>query len=312
MKEEIYDLIIIGAGPAGITAAIYAKRQRLNLLLIAKEIGGQINRKAVKIENFPGILEISGKELIERFLSHLKKYEIKMEIDEVTEVKKKEDFFSVKTKQNKEFLAKTIIVASGATPRPLSIPGEKEFLGKGVSYCVTCDAPLFKGKKVAVIGGGNAGFEAAIFLANFAEKIYILEFFDKVRAEKENQEKAQRTGKIEVITNAQVKEIKGDNFVKSLIYQDRISQNLKELSVDGVFVEIGNIPATSFVKDLVDFNKRNEIIVEFETMATKTPGIFAAGDCNAGRYKQIITACGEGAKAALSAYDYLQQKKAKD
>ena len=312
MKEEIYDLIIIGAGPAGITAAIYAKRQRLNLLLIAKEIGGQINRKAVKIENFPGILEISGKELIERFLSHLKKYEIKMEIDEVTEVKKKEDFFSVKTKQNKEFLAKTIIVASGATPRPLSIPGEKEFLGKGVSYCVTCDAPLFKGKKVAVIGGGNAGFEAAIFLANFAEKIYILEFFDKVRAEKENQEKAQRTGKIEVITNAQVKEIKGDNFVKSLIYQDRISQNLKELSVDGVFVEIGNIPATSFVKDLVDFNKRNEIIVEFETMATKTPGIFAAGDCNAGRYKQIITACGEGAKAALSVYDYLQQKKAKD
>jgi len=312
MKEEIYDLIIIGAGPAGITAAIYAKRQRLNLLLIAKEIGGQINRKAVKIENFPGILEISGKELIERFLSHLKKYEIKMEIDEVTEVKKKEDLFSVKTKQNKEFLAKTIIVASGATPRPLSIPGEKEFLGKGVSYCVTCDAPLFKGKKVAVIGGGNAGFEAAIFLANFAEKIYILEFFDKVRAEKENQEKAQRTGKIEVITNAQVKEIKGDNFVKSLIYQDRISQNLKELSVDGVFVEIGNIPATSFVKDLVDFNKRNEIIVEFETMATKTPGIFAAGDCNAGRYKQIITACGEGAKAALSAYDYLQQKKAKD
>ncbi len=312
MKEEIYDLIIIGAGPAGITAAIYAKRQRLNLLLIAKEIGGQINRKAVKIENFPGILEISGKELIERFLSHLKKYEIEMEIDEVTEVKKKEDFFSVKTKQDKEFLAKTIIVASGATPRPLSIPGEKEFLGKGVSYCVTCDAPLFKGKKVAVIGGGNAGFEAAIFLANFAEKIYILEFFDKVRAEKENQEKAQRTGKIEVIANAQVKEIKGDNFVKSLIYQDRISQNLKELSVDGVFVEIGNIPATSFVKDLVDFNKRNEIIVEFETMATKTPGIFAAGDCNAGRYKQIITACGEGAKAALSAYDYLQQKKAKD
>jgi thioredoxin-disulfide reductase len=312
MKEKIYDLIIIGGGPAGITAAIYAKRQKLDLLLITKEFGGQMNRKAVKIENFPGILEISGKDLIQRFIEHLEKYDIETEIDEVTKVEKREENFLVKTKGNKDFLSKTIIVASGANPRPLSIPGEKEFLGKGVSYCVTCDAPLFKEKTVAVIGGGNAGFEAAIFLAEFAKKIYILEFSDKIKAEKENQEKAQKTRKVKVIKNAAVKEIKGEKFVQSLVYQDRISQKEIELPVEGVFVEIGSIPATSFVKDLVHFNQRNEILVEFETMRTKTPGLFAAGDCNAGRYKQIITACGEGAKAALSAYDYLQQKKAKD
>jgi alkyl hydroperoxide reductase subunit AhpF len=191
----------------------------------------------------------------------------------------------------------------------LEAKGEKEFLGKGVSYCVTCDGPFFEGKKVAVIGGGNAGFEAAIFLSKIAKKIYILEFSENVRADLENQERVRKTGKVKIITNAQVKEIKGDKFVKSLIYQNRKTQEEIELPVDGIFIEIGSLPATSFVRGLVDFNERDEIVVEFETMATKTPGLFAAGDCNIGRYKQIITACGEGAKAALAAYDYLQKLK---
>jgi alkyl hydroperoxide reductase subunit AhpF len=178
-----------------------------------------------------------------------------------------------------------------------------------VSYCPLCDAPLFKEKVVAVIGGGNAGFEAAIFLTEYAKKVYILEFSNQIKAEKENQERAQKTGKVEIILNAKVEEIKGEKFVQSLIYKDLTLQQLKELSVDGIFVEVGNIPATSFIKGLVDFNERGEIVVDFEKMATKTPGFFAAGDCTAKKYKQIIIACGEGAKATLSAYDYLQNLK---
>jgi len=309
MNEKIYDLIIIGGGPAGITAGIYALRQRMKTLMITKDFGGQINRKAIKMENFPEFPEISGQELIEKLVSHLKKYPIEIELNEVIKVEKEKEHFRVKTKNKKEFFSKTVIVASGADPRSLGVKGEKEFLGKGVSYCAVCDGPLFKDKIVAVIGGGNSGFESAIFLGEYAKKIYILELSNQVRADQENQKRAQKTGKVEIILNAKVEEIKGEKFVKSLVYKDLVSQQLKEISVDGVFVEIGNVPSTSFVKDLVEFNEKGEIVVEFETMATKTPGLFAAGDCNAGKYKQIITACGEGAKAALSAYDYLQKLK---
>jgi len=305
MKE--YDLIIIGGGPAGITAGIYAQRQKLKTLLITKEFGGQISRKAVKIENYPGFLAISGQELIEKLVNHLKKYPIEIELDEVTTVEKKEEKFFVRTKSKKEFVSKALIVASGADPRPLEIPGEKEFLGKGVSYCPTCDAPFFKDKVVAVIGGGNAGFETAIFLANYAKKVYILEFSDKVKADKENQERAEKTGKVEIILNARAKEIKGKDFVEGLIFEDRISKKEVELKVEGVLIQIGNIPATSFVKGLADFSERNEILVNFETLETKVPGLFAAGDCNIGKYRQIVIACGEGAKAALAAYDYLRK-----
>lgn len=305
----IYDLIIIGGGPAGVTAGIYAARQKLNTLLITKEFGGQVAKKAVLIENYPGFEEISGLELIQKFEKHLKKQKINIEKDEVVKIKKIKEKFSIFTKNQKQYFSKTVIIASGADPRPLEVKGEKEFLGRGVSYCVTCDGPLFQGKTVAIIGGGNAGFEAALFLSKIAQKIYILEFSDTIKADIENQERVKKTGKVEIITEAQVKEIKGEKFVKSLIYLNKKTKKEIELKIDGVFIEIGSLPATSFVKDLVDFNERDEIVVEFETMATKTPGLFAAGDCNIGKYKQIITACGEGAKAALAAYDYLQKLK---
>jgi thioredoxin-disulfide reductase len=304
----MYDLIIIGGGPAGITAGIYAARQKLNTLLITKDFGGQVAKKAVMIENYPGFEEISGMELIQKFEKQLKKQKIDIEKDEVKEIKKIAEKFIVRTKNQKEFESKTVIVATGADPRPLKVKGEKEFLGKGVSYCVTCDGPLYEGKRVAVIGGGNAGFEAAIFLAKIAKKIYILEYGPGVRADAENQERVKKTGKVEIITNAKVKEIKGEKFVKSLIYKDQKNGKEIELPVDGIFVEIGSQPATSFAKGLVDFNERDEIVVDFETFQTKTLGLFAAGDVNIGKYKQIITACGEGAKAALAASDYLQGK----
>ncbi len=308
----MYDLVIIGGGPAGITAGIYAARQKLNTLLITKDFGGQMSRKTVAIENYPGFKEISGLELIQKFEKHLRKYKIDIERDEVKEVKKIDQRFIVITASKNKFESKAVIIASGADPRPLEVPGEKEFLGKGVSYCPLCDGALFSDKNVAIIGGGNSAFESAIFLSKIAKKIYILEYDEKVRADAQNQERVRKTGKVEVITGIQIKEIKGKNFVSSIVYQNRKTSSHFELPIDGIFIEIGNQPATSFVKDLVDFNEKDEIKVDFETYQTKTPGLFAVGDCNVGKYKQIITAAGEGAKAALAVYDYLQKHESKN
>ncbi len=303
----MYDLIIIGAGPAGITAGIYASRLNLNTLLITKSFGGQVAKKAVAIENYPGFESILGPELTKKMEDHLKAQKINIEIDEVRKVEKTNNGFLVLTSGKKEFQAKAVILASGADPRPLEVPGEKEFIGKGVSYCSVCDGPIFKDKIVAIIGGGNAGFETAIFLAKIAKKIYILEYGSEVKAFEADQETVKKIGKVKIIKNAELKMIKGNKFVGSIIYEDTRTKKTNTLKVEGVFVEIGSQPATSYVKGLVDFNKKDEIKVEFETCQTRTPGLFAAGDLNVGRYKQIVTAAGEGAKAALAAYNYLQK-----
>jgi len=303
----LYDLIIIGGGPAGITAGIYAARQRLKTLLITKSFGGQVAEKAVAIENYPGFEQISGQELIQKLEKHLRKYKIDIEQDEVIKVEKKDQHFFILTNGKGKFQSKTVIVASGADPRPLEVPGEKKFIGRGLSYCVTCDGPIFSNKTVAVIGGGNAGFEAAMFLSKIAKKIYILEAGSKIGADQFNQEVVKKIKKIEVITSAVPKKIEGKKFVEKIIYQDNETKKNKTLSLEGIFVEIGSQPATSFIKDLVDFNERDEIKVDFETCQTKTGGLFAVGDVNVGPHKQIVTACGEGAKAALAAYNYLSR-----
>ncbi len=305
----MYDLIIIGGGPAGITAGIYAARQKLNTLLITKNFGGQIAKKAVGIENYPGFKEISGLELIKKFKEHLKKQDIDIKMTEVTKVEKKDSSFLVWTSNSKDkFESKTIIIATGADPRLLKVPGEKKFIGKGLSYCAVCDGPLFVGKEVVIVGGGNSGFETAIFLGNIVNKIYILEYGSEVKADKENQDLVKKKGKVEIITNAQLKEIKGNKFVESITYQDRISKKEKTLLIDGVFVEAGYQPSTSFINHLVSFSKKGEIKVVSETYQTKTPGLFAAGDVNSGKFKQIVISCGEGAKAALAVFDYLAKQ----
>lgn len=305
----LFDLIIIGGGPAGITAGIYAARQKIKTLLITKDFGGQVAKKAVAVENYPGFEEISGIELIEKFKKQLQRYEIDIEKDEVIKVRKVKDSFFVLTSNKKEFEAKTVIIASGADPRPLEVPGEKEFIGKGLSYCAICDGSLFSDKTVAIVGGGNSGFETALFLSNIVKKIYILEYGSDIKADKENQTVVKETGKVQIITNVALKEIKGDKFVNSIVYQDRETKKEQVLDVEGIFVEIGYQPTTSFVKGLVDFNEQDEIKVEFETCRTKTPGLFAAGDVNVGHFKQITTACGEGTKAALAAFNYLKRLK---
>ena len=302
----MYDLIIIGGGPAGMTAGIYACRLGLKTLLTTKSFGGQIAKKAVSIENYPGFESISGIELVQKMEKHLRTQKIDIKMDEVRKIEKTEHGFLVFTKE-KEFQAKAVILATGADPRPLEVPGEKQFIGKGVSYCAVCDGPLFAGKTVAVIGGGNAGFETAVFLAKIIKKIYILEYGSEVKAFEANQEIVKKTGKAEIITNADLKEIKGNGFVSSIIYQDRKTKEEKTLKVEGVFVEVGYQPATSYAKGLVSFNKRDEIIVKPETYETSTPGVFAAGDLNVGAVKQIVTAAGEGTKAVLAAHNYIQK-----
>ncbi len=304
-----YDLIIIGAGPAGISAGIYAARQRLKILILSKDIGGQVAKKAVDIENYPGFEKISGPDLVELYKKQIKSNELEVVIDEVTDIKKTNNAFLVSVKSGKIHEAIAVIVTSGAESKLINVPGEEEFSGKGVSYCSLCDGPVFRNKVIAVVGGGNNGFESALFLSNYVKHITILEYGGKVNADAENQELVARNSNIEVVTNAKVLRIEGKVFVNAIFYEDRISGDEKKLDVNGVFVEIGYSPSTGFLGDLVELNNKGEVVFNHETLETKTPGLFSAGDCNVSRYKQIVMASGEGAKAALSAYNYIKKNK---
>jgi len=316
MEEKIYDLIIVGGGPAGMTAGIYAARLRLKTLLITKNFGGQVASKAVAIENYPGFESIFGPELVKKMEKHLKGQEVDTELGEVVDINKKDKVFSVLTKDKKTFLAFSVILATGAQARSLNIPGEKEFIGKGVSYCSVCDGPLFRNKDVAIIGGGNAGFETAIFLLDIAKKIYILEYSDQIKAFESNQKIIENSDKTQIITQARLKEIRGlptgrqgDKFVNLLVYEDRKTSQEKNLEVQGVFIEVGYQPVVCCAKDLIDLNELGEIKVNPETCQTKTEGLYAAGDVNDGKFKQIVAAAGEAAKAVLSAHSYIKHRK---
>ena len=304
-----YDLIIIGAGPAGISSGIYAARQKLNMLIISKDIGGQVAKKAVDIENYPGFEKISGPDLVDLYQKQLKGNDLEVELEEVVNIKNNDNKFLISVKSGKTYEAISVIVTSGAESKMLNVSGEEEFAGKGVSYCSLCDGPIFKNKIVAVVGGGNNGFESALFLSNYVKNIYILEYGDKVNADKENQELVNKNKHIEIITNAKVSRIEGKVFVNSIIYEDLKTNKEKTLEVNGVFIEVGYNPSTSFLGDLVDLNDKNEIIFDPKNLETKTPGLFSAGDCNVSKYKQIVMASGDGAKAALSAYEYIKKNK---
>lgn len=302
----IYDVAILGAGPAGLTAGIYTARQGMSVILITKNLGGQMTQKAVAIENYPGFENISGLDLIQKMESQVQFLKIPIKNEEFVSLEKNNDIFKIILKNEEIIESRSIILASGSQPRNLNVPGEKEFIGRGVSYCTTCDGPLFQNKDIAIIGGGNAGFEAGIFMSTYANNIYILEYNHQFGADKENQKKASALEKIKLITSAELKEIKGDNFVREIVYFDKKENQEKVLPVSGVFVQAGWRPATSFVNDWVELNERKEIIINHKTMTTKTPGIFAAGDVTDGFVKQIVCAAGDGAKAAISAYKYLQ------
>ena len=304
----IYDLIIIGGGPAGIAAGIYGARKALNILLATKDFIGQIGKVGM-IENYPGFAEIDGMSLMKSFKDHLQKFDVEIkEGDEVRSLSKKENIFTIETVKKQVFQSKAIIIATGRNPRPLKVPGETELRNKGVSYCSICDAPLFRRRDIAVVGGGNSGFGAALDSIPYTNKIYILELSSKPLADEIEQEKARKSGKIEVILRAKTLEIKGKDKVNALLYQDLESGQEKELAVQGVFIQVGYLPAADFLKDLVDLTKMGEITVDPLTCATKTPGLYAAGDVTNVKYKQIIVAAGEGTKAVLSVYSFLQNQ----
>lgn len=324
----MYDLIIVGGGPAGVAAGIYAARKKIKTLLIAKSFGGQ-STIAAEINNFIGIKSISGVKLAEALEEHLraqKEIDIKSGISVSNNIEKKGDIFIIATDSNEKFESKTLLIASGSHYRRLNVPGEKEFEGKGVSYCSVCDAPIFKDKDVAVVGGGNSGLGAVIDLLPYASKIYLIEFNESLKGDPILQEKISSEGgsppeadappehasggknskKVEIITMAAVQEILGSDFVNELKYQDRQSKEIKSLELGGVFVSIGYEPNSDLVKDLVELNEYKQIVVDHKTQKTSMEGIWAAGDVTDVLYKQNNIAIGDAIKAVLNIYNYLK------
>ncbi len=303
----MYDLIIIGAGAAGITAAIYSSRRALKTLVISKDIGGQAATTPY-IENYPGVDLVGGVELMLKFKAQAEKFGAEFIFGEVASIKREADKFLVRT-NDQVYDSRAIILAFGLTPLDLGVPGEEKFKGKGVVYCATCDAPLYKRKTVAVVGGGSSALDAALLLAKISNQVYLIHRRDQFRGEEILVERVKENPKIELVLNSVVKEIKGDRVVESVIVVDN-KNNSREIKVDGVFVEIGHVVKSDFVRDLVKLNERKEVIVNGRC-ETSEPGIFAAGDVADIDYKQIVISAGEGAKAALTAYRYLQEKSGK-
>jgi len=304
-----YDLIIIGGGPAGAAAAVYAARKKLKTAIITDNFGGQ-SVVSDDIQNWIGETRLSGIELAKKFETHVRA-QTGIEIligDKVSRITKAESGFELSTESGKKISTGAILIAAGARRRKLNVSGEENFSGKGVAYCATCDAPLFAGRTVAVVGGGNAGLESALDLELYAEKIFILEKTNTLRGDEITLEKIKNSPKMEVIFNAEVTEIFGEKMVSGLKYKQLPEKEIKELKVDGVFVEIGSMPNSNLVSDLVETNSRGEIIVDQKTQAASTPGIWAAGDAADGLYKQNNVAAGDAIKAVLSISEYLRKK----
>ena len=303
---EQQDVTIIGAGPAGVAAAIYTARKGLKVTMVADRIGGQV-KDTQDIENLISVPLTTGSELSANFEKHLHEYDITLkEHVSVKEISETEDEnYRIHLNTGETFETRSIILATGAQWRKLGIPGEDENVGKGVAYCAHCDGPFFKGKDISVIGGGNSGIEAALDLAGIVNHVTVLEFADDLKADQVLINKAKEKANIDIITSAATQEIKAnDGKVTSIVYQDRSSSETKELDVSAVFVQIGLVPNTAFVKGFVDLNRFGEIEID-ERCRTDRKGIFACGDVTTVPFKQINIAMGEGSKAALSAFEYL-------
>ncbi|MHB0977331.1 MAG: thioredoxin-disulfide reductase [Candidatus Aquicultorales bacterium] len=300
------DLVILGGGPAGLAAGLYAARARLSTLLLERElIGGQMATTEF-IENYPGFLDSSsGMELADKMREQAEKFGLKIELAEATEIHPQDgNTFLIKTPTS-ETTARSLILAMGRRPQNLDVPGEKELRGRGVSYCATCDGPFFRDKKLIVVGGGNAAIEEALYLTRFATEVTIVHRREALRADRVVQERAFQNDRIGFAWNARVAGITGDGKVESVLLEQVNTGERVELRADGVFVYVGSLPNTEAVEGLVDLDERGYIVVDSE-MATSRPGVFAAGDVRVGVAKQVATAVGDGAAAAISAERYLQ------
>lgn len=304
-----YDVVIIGGGAAGMTAAIYTCRKKLKTLIVTIDVGGQ-NLLTETEENYPGYVDLSGPKLMSIFEEQAKKFGAEFTFGKAKKVEKNGNNFILTLANGESYESRVLILAFGKVPRALGIPGEEQFMGRGVSTCSTCDAPLFRNKRVAVVGGGNSALEAAELLTKFATYIYMVHRRDAFRADEITVEKVKAAENVEFALNSVPVEIKGDKFVRGVVVEDVNTKERKELKVDGVFVEIGYIVDTEFVKDFVKLNEAREIIVN-EYCETGYPGIFAAGDVTHVPYKQTVISAGMGATAGLSAYNYLMKLEGK-
>lgn len=300
----VYDVLVVGGGPPGNSAAIYAARKGLKTGLVAETFGGQV-METVGIENMIGNLYTEGPKLMAQIEEHTKSYDVDIiKAQKVVSVEK-DNVIALTLSNGAVLETKSAILALGAKWRNINVPGEVEFRNKGVTYCPHCDGPLFEGKDVAVIGGGNSGLEAALDLAGLAKHVYVLEFLPELKADQVLQERIAQTSNVTVFKNVATQEILGDTQVTGLRYSDRESGQEQTISLEGVFVQIGLLPNTSWLSDSdIELNQRGEIIVDKQG-ATNIPGIFAAGDCTDSAYKQIIISMGSGATAAIGAFDYL-------
>ncbi|MBA4538159.1 alkyl hydroperoxide reductase subunit F [Bacillus aquiflavi] len=302
-NKDPYDVLVVGGGPAGASAAIYAARKGIRTGIVAERFGGQI-MDTMGIENFISVKYTEGRKLAASLEEHVKEYEIDvMNLQRAKRLDKK-DFIEIELENGAVLKSKTVILSTGARWRNVGVPGETEFKNKGVAYCPHCDGPLFAGKHVAVIGGGNSGIEAAIDLAGIVKHVTVLEYNQELKADAVLQERLYSLPNVTVLKNVETKEITGTDKVNGITYIERDTEAVKQIELQGVFVQIGLVPNTDWLGDTIERNKVGEIVVDNRS-ATSIPGVFAAGDCTNSPYKQIIISMGSGANAALGAVDYL-------
>lgn len=302
-EEKSYDVLVLGGGPAGSAAAIYSARKGLNVAIIAERIGGQV-KETVGIENLISVPETTGSQLADNLRTHIQRYPIDLlEHRRIEKVELIDNKKILSTANGEKFSAPAVIVATGASWRKLNVPGESEYIGRGVAFCPHCDGPFYKGKHVAVVGGGNSGIEAAIDLAGICSKVTVLEFLDNLKADQVLQEKLRSLPNVEVFVSSQTLEVIGNgDKVTGIQVKNRVTEETRTIELDGIFVQIGLMPNSGIFQGVIDTNRPGEIVIDAHCR-TNVPGIYAAGDVSTVPYKQIIIAMGEGAKAALSAFE---------
>ncbi|BBL67159.1 FAD-dependent oxidoreductase [Methanoculleus chikugoensis] len=302
-EEIVHDAVIVGAGPAGLTSAVYCARKLMKTVVIAENVGGQA-AWSWTIENYMGFSTISGEELVRKFEEQVRGFQVRLELESVGDVRKENETFLVRTASGTVYRSRTLILAPGKEPRRLGIPGEDRLMGKGVSICAICDAPLYRGKPVAVVGGGNAALQTAIEMTKFASSVALI-VRRSLRCDEVYIDRAEEAG-IRILSRHEVTALHGDAGLTGITIRDSETGEETDLDVEGLFLAIGLAPNTGFLKDLVALNEQGEIVID-ENGHTSVPGVFAAGDATCVKAKQIIVAAGDGAKAALSAHEYFEE-----
>lgn len=307
MDQDLWDVVIIGAGPAGLTAGLYAARANLRAVLLEKLIPGGELLNTDLIEDYPGFTSVTGRELAERMEEHARKFGLEIEQGTVERIAQQNGFFSTTTEEGPAYLSRTVIMTAGGVPRKLEVPGEEELAGRGVSYCAVCDGPLFKNKVLAVAGGGDSAFQEGIYLTRHASKVYIIHRRDEFRAQPILQDKARENEKIEFITSAVVDEIGGDRTVEWAKVRSLKDGHVDTLPLDGVFIFVGFTPNSGLYAEHLDHDPQG-FLVTSERMETRVPGLYAAGDVRSQLARQITTAVGDATTAALAAEQYIEDQ----